>query len=87
LILDRSTEQICDAVKRALLAVAATPTDTKILYPGDLAGSDRNNRRGERPERGQVAPVRRPPDDPDHPDSSGNDRHNQYGRPQAANLR
>jgi hypothetical protein len=86
LLFDRSAEQICDAVKRPLLAVAAAPTATKILGPGDLAGSDRNNRRSERPERGQVAPVRRPPDDPDHPDSSGNDRNNQYGRPQAASL-
>jgi hypothetical protein len=76
LIFDRPAEQISNVVERPLLALAAVPSGADVLCPGDLACGDRDNRRSERPERSQIAPVRRPLDDPHQQGSSSNDRDN-----------
>ena len=65
--------------------VAVTP-GANILGPSDQACSDGEDRGSKRPERGEVAPVRRLPDDPHQPGSAGNNRSDYHYRPQAARL-
>jgi hypothetical protein len=86
LILDRHPEQIGNVVEFPLPALSAVTPRANILCPSDQACSDGEDRGSKRPERGEVAPVRRLPDDPHQPDSADNNRGDYHYRPQAARL-
>jgi hypothetical protein len=86
LILDHCTEQIGNVVELPLSALSAVTPGANILCPSDQACGDGEDRGSKRPERGEVAPVWRLPDDPHQPDSAGNNRGDYHYRPQAARL-
>jgi hypothetical protein len=57
LILDHPTKQVSNIIERRVLARITVPPRVNVVRPGDQACCDRHDRRRERPERGQVAPV------------------------------